>query len=98
MVVRSALVASACMTSRPSALITGITGQDGSHLADLLLSKGYSVYGMVRRSSTENFQRLEHIRARVELMQGDLIDHTSVVHIFERVQPDEIYNLAAMSF
>jgi GDPmannose 4,6-dehydratase len=80
------------------ALITGITGQDGSHLADLLLSKGYRVYGMVRRSSTENFQRLEHIRERVELIQGDLIDHTSVVHIFEQVRPDEVYNLAAMSF
>ena len=80
------------------ALITGITGQDGSHLADLLLSKGYRVYGMVRRSSTENFQRLDHIRDRVELMQGDLIDHTSVVHIFEQVRPDEVYNLAAMSF
>jgi GDPmannose 4,6-dehydratase len=80
------------------ALITGITGQDGSHLADLLLSKGYQVYGMVRRSSTENFQRLEHIRDRIELIQGDLIDHTSVVHIFEQVRPDEVYNLAAMSF
>src|ERR1700677_336076 len=80
------------------ALITGITGQDGSHLADLLLSKGYRVYGMVLRSSTENFKRLDHIRDRVELMQGDLIDHTSVVHIFEQVGPDEVYNLAAMSF
>ena len=66
----------------PTALITGITGQDGSHLAELLLSKGYRVYGMVRRSSTENFQRLEHIRDRVELMQGDLLDHTSVVQYF----------------
>ena len=80
------------------ALITGITGQDGSHLADLLLSKGYRVYGMVRRSSTENFQRIEHIRDRVELIQGDLIDQTSVVNILEHVKPDEIYNLAAMSF
>src|ERR1700677_3206587 len=80
------------------ALITGITGQDGSHLADLLLSKGYRVYGMVRRSSTENFQRLDKIRDQVELMQGDLLDHTSVANILAQVQPNEIYNLAAMSF
>ena len=79
-------------------LITGITGQDGSHLAELLLAKGYRVYGMVRRSSTETFQRLETFRDRVELMQGDLLDHTSVANILAQVQPDEIYNLAAMSF
>jgi GDPmannose 4,6-dehydratase len=80
------------------AIITGITGQDGSHLAELLLTKGYKVYGMVRRSSTENFSRLENIRDRIELLQGDLLDQTSVARIFEQVQPDEIYNLAAMSF
>lgn len=80
------------------ALITGITGQDGSHLAELLLSKGYRVSGMVRRASTENLHRLEGFRDQVELLQGDLLDQTSVARIFEQVQPDEIYNLAAMSF
>jgi GDPmannose 4,6-dehydratase len=81
-----------------TALITGITGQDGGYLAELLLSKGYRVCGMVRRSSTENFQRIEHLRDRLELFQGDLLDQTSIASVLERVQPDEIYNLAAMSF
>lgn len=80
------------------ALITGINGQDGSHLAELLLSKGYAVHGMVRRSSTENHNRLEHIRSQIELHQGDLLDQTSVAQVLERVMPDEVYNLAAMSF
>ena len=82
----------------PTALITGITGQDGSHLADLLLAKGYKVCGMVRRSSTENFQRVEHLRDRIVLYQGDLLDQTSIARVLEQVQPDEVYNLAAMSF
>jgi GDPmannose 4,6-dehydratase len=82
----------------PTALITGITGQDGSHLADLLLAKGYKVCGMVRRSSTENFQRVEHLRDRITLYQGDLLDQTSIARVLEQVQPDEVYNLAAMSF
>jgi GDPmannose 4,6-dehydratase len=82
----------------PTALITGITGQDGSHLAELLLAKGYKVYGMVRRSSTENFQRIEHLRDRIALYQGDLLDQTSIARVVEQVQPDEVYNLAAMSF
>jgi GDPmannose 4,6-dehydratase len=81
-----------------SALITGITGQDGSYLAELLLDKGYRVCGMVRRSSTENFQRIEHLRGRIQLYQGDLLDHTSIVRILEQTRPNEIYNLAAMSF
>ena len=80
------------------ALITGITGQDGSYLADLLLSKGYEVTGMVRRASTETFDRIAHIRDRIRLEQGDLLDQFSLVKILQQVQPDEIYNLAAMSF
>jgi len=81
-----------------AALITGITGQDGSYLAELLLQKGYRVCGMVRRSSTENFQRIEHIRDQLQLYQGDLLDQTSIASILEQVRPDEVYNLAAMSF
>jgi len=81
-----------------TALITGITGQDGSYLADLLLEKGYRVAGLVRRSSTEKFERIEHIRDRIEIHQGDLLDLHSLNSIIETVQPDEIYNLAAMSF
>jgi GDPmannose 4,6-dehydratase len=80
------------------ALITGITGQDGSHLADLLLEKGYEVHGMVRRSSTEKFERIEHVRDRVTLHQGDLLDHRSLVDTLRAARPHEIYNLAAMSF
>jgi GDPmannose 4,6-dehydratase len=80
------------------ALITGITGQDGSYLAELLLEKGYEVYGVVRRSSTETHERIEHIKTRVQLVQGDLLDEISLVHTLEQIQPDEIYNLAAQSF
>ncbi len=80
------------------ALITGITGQDGSYLAELLLEQGYTVIGMVRRSSTENFERIQHLRDRIELVQGDLLDQWSLIHILKTTQPDEIYNLAAMSF
>jgi GDPmannose 4,6-dehydratase len=80
------------------ALITGITGQDGSYLAEHLLEKGYRVFGMVRRSSTENFQRIEHLRERIQLLQGDLLDQTSIASIVDQVRPDEVYNLAAMSF
>ncbi len=80
------------------ALITGITGQDGSYLADLLLEKGYEVHGMVRRSSTEKFERIEHIRDRITLHQGDLLDQRSLVDALRAARPDEIYNLAAMSY
>ena len=80
------------------ALITGITGQDGSHLAELLLEKGYEVHGMVRRSSTEKFERIEHLRDKVTLHQGDLLDHRSLVDTLRAAAPQEIYNLAAMSF
>jgi GDPmannose 4,6-dehydratase len=82
----------------PRALITGITGQDGSYLAELLLEKGYEVHGMVRRSSTERFERIEHVRDRITLHQGDLLDQRSLVDALRASQPDEIYNLAAMSF
>jgi GDPmannose 4,6-dehydratase len=81
-----------------TALITGITGQDGSYLADWLLEKGYRVCGMVRRASTENFQRIEHIRDRIQLLQGDLLDQTSIASVLDQARPDEVYNLAAMSF
>src|SRR4051812_15977835 len=82
----------------PSALITGVTGQDGSYLAELLLDKGYDVHGMVRRASTEKFDRIEHLRDRITLHQGDLLDHRSLVDALRASKPDEIYNLAAMSF
>ncbi len=85
------------MTPR-RALITGITGQDGSYLAELLLEKGYEVHGMVRRSSTEKFDRIDHIRDRISLHQGDLLDHRSLVDALRASEPDEIYNLAAMSY
>jgi GDPmannose 4,6-dehydratase len=84
--------------SAKTALITGITGQDGSYLAEFLLGRGYRVCGMVRRSSTENFQRIDNIRDRVELHQGDLLDQTSMARVLDEVQPDEVYNLAAQSF
>jgi GDPmannose 4,6-dehydratase len=80
------------------ALITGITGQDGSYLADLLLEKGYEVHGMVRRASTEKFDRIEHLRDRITLHQGDLLDHRSLVDTLRASRPHEVYNLAAMSF
>ena len=86
------------MSDRRSALITGVTGQDGSYLAELLLEKGYEVHGMVRRASTEKFDRIEHIRDRITLHQGDLLDQRSLVDALRAARPDEIYNLAAMSF
>jgi len=82
----------------PIALITGITGQDGSYLAEFLLGKGYQVVGMVRRSSTVTFERIEHIQDEISLEQGDLHDQSSLVDVIERYQPDEVYNLAAQSF
>ena len=82
----------------PTALITGITGQDGSYLAELLLDKGYRVVGMVRRSSTTAFERIAHILDRVEFVSADLLDQHSLVDAVREYQPDEIYNLAAQSF
>ena len=84
------------MTKR--ALITGLTGQDGSYLAELLLEKGYHVIGMVRRSSTVNFERIAHIQDDLQIVQGDLLDEMSLRDVLERNQPDEVYNLAAQSF
>lgn len=82
----------------PTALITGITGQDGSYLAEMLLGKGYQVVGMVRRSSTETMERLEHIQDDLLITQGDLHDQSSMVAMIEEFKPDEVYNLAAQSF
>jgi GDPmannose 4,6-dehydratase len=82
----------------PRALITGITGQDGSYLAELLLAKGYEVFGLVRRASTENFARIEHLRERLTLLQADLLDQLSLIGALEKARPEEVYNLAAMSF
>jgi GDPmannose 4,6-dehydratase len=80
------------------ALITGITGQDGSYLAELLLEQGYEVFGMVRRASTENFARIEHLRSTVTLVQADLLDQLSLITVLQRIRPAEVYNLAAQSF
>ena len=80
------------------ALITGITGQDGSYLAEFLLEKGYTVFGMVRRASKDNFERLHHIRHRLELRQADLLDQLSLIRLLEESRPHELYNLAAQSF
>jgi len=80
------------------ALITGITGQDGSYLAEFLLEKGYRVFGLVRRSSTVNFERIAHIQDRIEMVSGDLTDQNSLVLAMQEAEPDEVYNLAAQSF
>src|SRR6266851_427799 len=80
------------------ALITGITGQDGSYLAEWLLDQGYEVHGVVRRSSTENFERIAHLTDRVTLHQADLLDQLSIIDVLKQVRPQEVYNLAAMSF
>jgi len=82
----------------PTAIITGVTGQDGSYLADFLLKKGYNVIGMVRRSSTVTFGRIEHIQNDISIIQGDLHDQSSLVSLIEEFNPDEVYNLAAQSF
>jgi GDPmannose 4,6-dehydratase len=84
--------------SNRTALVTGITGQDGSYLAELLLEKGYSVHGMVRRSSTENFERIAHLTGRIALHQGDLLDPSSLLAVLRASRPHEVYNLAAQSF
>lgn len=84
--------------SKKVALITGITGQDGSYLAEFLLEKGYKVCGMVRRASVEKYERIEHIRDQVELVQGDLLDQYSLISVLKQVRPSEVYNLAAQSF
>ncbi|MXY92353.1 MAG: GDP-mannose 4,6-dehydratase [Caldilineaceae bacterium SB0664_bin_27] len=82
----------------PTALITGVTGQDGSYLAELLLKQGYKVIGMVRRTSTINFDRIRHIQDEIEIAQGDLLDQLSLISILQEYRPSEVYNLAAQSF
>src|SRR5579864_1327559 len=84
------------LMARRRALITGITGQDGSYLAEWLLEQGYEVHGVVRRSSTENFDRIGHLQDRVRLHQADLLDQLSLIQVLRSVRPDEVYNLAAM--
>jgi GDPmannose 4,6-dehydratase len=80
------------------AIITGVTGQDGSYLAELLLDNGYEVHGVVRRASTETFERIAHLSGKIKLHQADLLDQLSIVEVLREVRPDEVYNLAAMSF
>jgi GDPmannose 4,6-dehydratase len=82
----------------PTAIITGITGQDGSYLAELLLSKGYRVVGMMRRSSVVTFERIQHIQDQIDIIQGDLHDQSSLMDLIDQYKPDEVYNLAAQSF
>jgi GDPmannose 4,6-dehydratase len=84
--------------TQKTALITGVTGQDGSYLAEFLLEQGYRVVGMVRRTSTVNFDRIKHIQDQIEIVQGDLLDQSSLMEIIRSYQPDEVYNLAAQSF
>jgi GDPmannose 4,6-dehydratase len=86
------------MAKSKRALVTGITGQDGSYLAELLLEQGYEVIGMIRRSSTVNFERITHIQDRVTLVPGDLLDEVSLIHMLREYRPAEVYNLAAQSF
>ena len=83
---------------RKRALITGITGQDGSYLAEFLLAKNYEVHGVVRRASTENFERIGHLRDRLRLHQADLLDQLSLISVLRACRPAEVYNLAAQSF
>ncbi|MBW7886053.1 MAG: GDP-mannose 4,6-dehydratase, partial [Caldilineaceae bacterium] len=82
----------------PTALVTGVTGQDGSYLAEFLLEQGYRVIGMVRRTSTINFDRIRHIQDKIEVVQGDLLDQMSLIGLLQEYRPDEVYNLAAQSF
>ena len=82
----------------PKALITGITGQDGSYLAEFLLAKGYEVFGVVRRTSHHSYERIDHLIPRVRIVAADLLDQHSLTMVMQEVQPDEVYNLAAQSF
>jgi GDPmannose 4,6-dehydratase len=86
------------MPTKKKAFITGITGQDGSYLAEFLLEKNYKVYGMMRRASTSNFERIEHIKDKINIVNGDLADQSSLTNLLKEIQPDEIYNLAAQSY
>ena len=86
------------MSKHKRALITGITGQDGSYLAEFLLKQGYDVIGMIRRSSTVNFERIRHIQEKITLISGDLLDEVSMINMLRENRPTEVYNLAAQSF
>lgn len=86
------------MTKKRKAVVTGITGQDGSYLAEFLLTKGYDVYGVIRRSSTQPFGRIEHILSKIHLVEADLLDQLSLIRILKTVKPREVYNLASQSF
>jgi GDPmannose 4,6-dehydratase len=86
------------MNAQRTALITGVTGQDGSYLAEFLLENGYEVWGMMRRASTENVERIAHLTDRIKLVQGDLLDQLSLNHVLEQARPNEVYNFAAQSF
>jgi len=85
-------------TTAPRAIVTGVTGQDGSYLAEFLLGKGYEVFGVVRRASTESFERINHVKDRLTLVQADLTDQVSVIDALKQARPHEVYNLAAQSF
>ncbi|EQD30030.1 GDP-mannose 4,6-dehydratase, partial [mine drainage metagenome] len=86
------------IVAKNRALITGITGQDGSYLAEFLLGQGYEVFGMIRRSSTVNFERIAHIQDEISLVTGDLLDEVSMINVLKQAKPREVYNLAAQSF
>ena len=86
------------MSSKKTAFVTGITGQDGSYLAEFLLEKGYRVFGMVRRSSTETFERINHLIGEIDLVEGDLLDQLSLINLLKKIKPAEVYNLASQSF
>ena len=86
------------MSAQKKALITGLTGQDGSYLAELLLAKGYEVYGLVRRSSSSSFRRIDHLSEQIQIVFGDLLDQFSLMDAISKAQPDEIYNLASQSY
>jgi GDPmannose 4,6-dehydratase len=86
------------MSEKKRCVISGATGMDGSHLAEFLLEKGYDVYGMVRRSSTINFDRIRHIQNKITILQGDLLDQSSLIDVLREARPHEVYNLAAQSF
>ena len=92
---RSSTIASGGVSTLTTALITGITGQDGSYLSELLLHKGYEVHGMVRRASTESFERIGHLTSKITLHQADLLDQLSIITLVRDIQPQEVYNLAA---
>ena len=84
--------------AKKRALVTGLTGQDGSYLAEFLLEQGYEVFGLVRRSSTVNFERISHIQDKIHILSGDLLDQNSLISAVAEAEPDEVYNLAAQSF